>query len=303
MTSQSGDTLRPLYTIGGKPVPDEIELPWTGYLGNNAPVRIGNGATGQKQYDLYGQMLVSMLPIYMDIRLNQDSRMRDATLVRQLLEHMERDFWKPDAGIWEYRNREQLHCYTYLFHWAGAQAGELIGHELGRKDLVQKAARLKLLSAQQIEQCYIPAKRCYGQAQGEGASDASTLHLINMGYLQGEKAELHLKGLESELAGPQGLFYRYRHQDDFGAPDATFLATAFWRAEAQACVGRLDEAMKNIQDLLGFANHVGLMSEDVTPDGGQWGNFPQTYSHVGLINAVNRIARKMDKPIFQEYKH
>jgi GH15 family glucan-1,4-alpha-glucosidase len=303
IVANSGDALRPLYTISGSAVPNEVELPWPGYLGNG-PVRLGNGATTQKQYDLYGQMLVSILPVYLDQRLYQTSKNFDPSLVRHLLEHMERDFRKPDAGIWEYRNRSQLHCYTYLFHWAGAQSGAKIAARLGKYDLREKAIKLQKLAEEHIEQCWDPSLQRFGQAIGEPAADASTLHLINMGYLDhgSEKAQSHLRSLESELDAPNGLFYRYKHADDFGAPDATFLATAFWRAEALACVGRVDEACKRVEQLLGFTNSLGLMSEDVTPDGGQWGNFPQTYSHVGLINTVNRIARKMDKPIYQEYR-
>lgn len=105
---------------------------------------------------------------------------------------------------------------------------------------------------------------------------------------------LHLAGLERELRADRGLFFRYVHADDFGP----FLATAFWHVEAMACVGRLDEALASIDNLLGHANHLGLFSEDVDLTGGQWGNFPQTYSHVGLMNAIYRIARKLDQPMF-----
>ena len=100
------------------------------------------------------------------------------------------------------------------------------------------------------------------------------------------------------MKADHGLFFRYMHADDFGRPQSTFLGTAFWYVEALACVGRLDEAMAAVESLLGHANHLGLFSEDVDLQGGQWGNFPQTYSHVGLMNAVYRIARRLDQPIF-----
>ncbi len=83
-------------------------------------------------------------------------------------------------------------------------------------------------------------------------------------------------------------------------PDNTFLITAFWRVEALACIGEIDEAFEHIENLITYSNHLGLFSEDVALDGGQWGNFPQTYSHVGLMNAVGRIAKKQDRPFFQE---
>ena len=144
-------------------------------------------------------------------------------------------------------------------------------------------------------------KKGYAQAVGVDRMDASTLQLIMMNYLPGdsERAKDHLKAMEKELHAGDGLFYRYKHQDDFGEPETTFLICAFWYVEALACVGRLDEAVTYFKKLSSYANHVGLLSEDVkAEDGSMWGNFPQAYSHVGLLNAATRIARKLDLPSF-----
>ena len=122
-----------------------------------------------------------------------------------------------------------------------------------------------------------------------------------MNYLENntELAQHHLKAMEKDLKAGSGLFYRYKHQDDFGEPETTFLICAFWYVEALACVGRLDEALKYFEKLNTYSNHVGLLSEDVNAkDGSMWGNFPQAYSHVGLLNAASRISRKLDRPDF-----
>jgi len=123
-----------------------------------------------------------------------------------------------------------------------------------------------------------------------------------MGYLRDrpERAVSHLLALENELSAPRALFFRYKAQDDFGAPDNAFLITAFWRVEALACMGKLDVAFELLTQLTECQNHLGLFSEDVGLDGSQWGNFPQTYSHVGFMNAVARIAMRIDRPFFQE---
>jgi len=131
--------------------------------------------------------------------------------------------------------------------------------------------------------------------------DASTLQLIMMNYLpkESQQAKEHLKAMEAELHAKNGLFYRYKHQDDFGEPETTFLICAFWYVEALACVGRMDEAISYFENLISYSNHVGLLSEDVKEqDGSMWGNFPQAYSHVGLLNAATRIANKLDRPNF-----
>ncbi|PSR06407.1 MAG: glycosyl hydrolase, partial [Bacteroidetes bacterium SW_10_40_5] len=96
-----------------------------------------------------------------------------------------------------------------------------------------------------------------------------------------------------------GLFYRYNHKDDFGKPKSAFNVCAFWYVEALACVGRLNDARQRFEELIQYANHLGLLSEDTDPeDGSQWGNFPQAYSQVGVVNAAFRIAKKLDLPEF-----
>jgi len=143
-------------------------------------------------------------------------------------------------------------------------------------------------------------RKLYTQAIGTVNLDASTLSMITMDYLdhRSDKARDHIAALEKELLTDKGLFYRYKHYDDFGFPESTFLVCAFWYVDALACVGRVDDAIRNLDQLLSFSNHLGLFSEDATADGSQWGNFPQTYSHVGLINAACRIGRKLDKADF-----
>ena len=154
-----------------------------------------------------------------------------------------------------------------------------------------------------IESCYDEERGVYTQAQGSKNLDASLLQLINMGYLdpKSEKTKKHLKVLEEELRTESGLFYRYKHIDDFGEPESTFLICAFWYVEALARMHRVDEAIKIFENLLKHGNHLGLLSEDIHEiTGSQWGNFPQTYSHVGLINAAFTISKKLDKPIYFE---
>lgn len=289
----------PVYSVTGDPVPLEQQLPLAGYRGNQ-PVRIGNDAVVQKQHDVYGQVLISLLPLYIDKRLRYHDTRRTLDLVRGLLDRIDATFDEPDAGIWEFRGRLQHHCYTYLFRWAGSRAAGKIAELLNDTALRDKAAHLVERSAGKIETCFDAERNVYTQAVGVEHLDASDLQLISLSYLDpaSERARRHLAALEGQLKADHGLFYRYVHADDFGKPASSFLATAFWYVEALACVGRVSEAIDALEHLLAYSNHLGLFSEDVTLDGSQWGNFPQTYSHVGLMNAVYRIARKLDRPIF-----
>ncbi|MGE5349013.1 MAG: glycoside hydrolase family 15 protein [Actinomycetota bacterium] len=291
--------IRPMYTIAGTGVPKERELSLAGYMGNR-PVHLGNDAYDQEQNDIYGQVLASLLPLYIDRRLNYLSYKKSREVIYWLLNRVEETMELPDAGIWEFRNRMQENCYTFLFHWAGSKAAEKIATHFSDNDLRLKAGKLAARAAEKIEMCYRPDLRAYMQAIGNENFDAATLHLVNMSYLDpsGERAREHLAALAGHLKTDEGLFYRYIHEDDFGKPETTFLVCAFWYAEALAGTGRVDDAIQTIEKLLGYSNHLGLCSEDAGCDGSQWGNFPQTYSHVGLMNAIYRIAAKLDRPVF-----
>ncbi|RPD48005.1 glycoside hydrolase family 15 protein [Hymenobacter sediminis] len=291
---------QPLYGISGKSELVEQELPLAGYLGNQ-PVRIGNDAYTHIQNDVYGQVLVALLPLYVDCRFLDPERPNPEKLVYETLSLIDATMDQPDAGLWEFRNLAQYHCYTYLFHWAGSHAARKVARSLGNAEMEARAERLMQAAADHIEQCYNPELGAYTNAIGSPHLDASSMQLILMGYLDptSERARTHLAALEKELKTPEGLFYRYRHADDFGTPETTFLICSFWYVEALASVGRVEEAITEFEKLTTYTNHLGLLSEDVdAKTGSQWGNFPQAYSHVGLVNAAYRIAQKLAKPNF-----
>jgi GH15 family glucan-1,4-alpha-glucosidase len=164
--------------------------------------------------------------------------------------------------------------------------------------IVDKANALIAKTKAYIEKCYNADKQAYAQAVGSKGLDASNLQLITLNYLNphSDRALLHIKAHEKELFD-EGLFFRYSF-DDLGKPENSFLICGFWYAETLAATGQLDKAVEVIDKLLQSSNHLGLFSEDADKNGGQWGNFPQTYSHVGLINAIYRLAIRQDKPLF-----
>lgn len=293
------NSLQPLYSIAGEKDLDERNIGLHGYMGNK-PVRVGNKAHVQVQHDVYGQVLVSLLPLYTDKRLTFLRKNSYRSIVPWLLKQIERTLTMPDSGLWEFRNQVQVHTYTLLFHWAGAKAAYKIGAVFNDRELMQQAQTIATAANKLLEEAYDKERRVYPQAIGTPNLDASTLAMVTMNYLdhKSDRAKDHIIALEKELLADHGLFYRYKHYDDFGFPETTFLVCAFWYVDALACVGRTDDAIANLDKLLSFSNHLGIFSEDVGLDGSQWGNFPQTYSHVGLINAAFRIARKIDKVDF-----
>lgn len=293
--------IQPLYGVSGESELKEIQLPLSGYLGNT-PVHYGNGAYTHIQNDVYGQLLTTLLPLYIDERLSTSYKFNlNMEVVFRLVNMIEKTMNEPDAGIWEFRNRKQLHAYTFLFHWAGANAAVKIARFHKNSDLEIRALKLIQQASGMLEKCFDKKNNVYRQAIDSENLDASCLQLISMQYIDPSStlAKQHLKALEEHLHAGNGLFYRYRHADDFGKPHTTFMICAFWYVEALVCVGELDKAIRYFEHLLTYANHLGLLSEDVEVESGsQWGNFPQTYSHVGLMNAAYRIATKLDKPYF-----
>lgn len=297
---KSKERFQPLYSILGDARLDEKIMELAGYLGNQ-PVRVGNQAYTHIQNDVYGQILLALLPLYIDRRFINVERQDTLNLIYNVLQRIDDLMEEPDAGLWEFRNLSQYHCYTYLFHWAGANAALRVAESFKDEQIEALAKKVIKNASEKIEQCYDEDEKVYTQAIGSKNLDASNLQLIMMSYLphNSQRAKDHLAALEKELKTEQGLFYRYTHADDFGQPETTFLICAFWYVEALACADRLDEAIETFEHLLEYSNHLGLLSEDVDAiSGSQWGNFPQAYSHVGLVNAAYRISRKLDKPNF-----
>lgn len=300
--SHAEDTrYQPLYGIAGeREITEHILDHLDGYEGEK-PIRVGNQAYEHIQNDIYGQVLTSMLPLYTDHRFVFSERSDSVKWIESVLSKIERTIDEKDAGIWEFRNIANTHCYSNLFQWAGAQAALKMAKTIGNKDFESRAQILIDKASAHIEACYDPIRKVYTNAVGSPHLDASTLQLIMMNYLDpaSQRAKDHLIALEKELKTEDGLFYRYLHADDFGKPKTTFLICAFWYVEALACVGRTDEAIKEFENIIKYCNHLLLFSEDVdAKTGSQWGNFPQAYSHVGLMNAAYRIAIKLDRPTF-----
>lgn len=292
---------QPLYSISGAKDLIESTLDHLKGFMDNQPVRIGNQAYEHVQNDVYGQAMLSVLPLYTDYRFVFKERTDSSKWVSFLLDKIERTIDEEDAGLWEFRNFANKHCYSNLFQWAGSHAALKIALLIGDKKVQARARDLIERASKHIEACYDEERKVYTHAVDSPHLDASTLQLIMMNYLDpgSQRAKDHLSALEKELKTPEGLFYRYIHEDDFGKPKTTFLICAFWYVEALASVGRIEEAQETFERLLDFGNHLMLFSEDIDEnDGSQWGNFPQAYSHVGLMNAVYRISQKLDKPSF-----
>lgn len=280
---------QPLYGIGGEcEVEEEILVHLAGYQGEG-PVRIGNQAYKQVQYDIFGEMICSIAPIY---AASPSDSLR--ALLLRLLDDIEKHFVEPDAGLWEKRDVPARHTFSLLMHWLGAQAVHALGDRHGDETLLTRGSLVMERARTCIdEHCWNEERGFYTETVDGERADASLLFMVSVGYFRAgdARAKRHLESLRQRLAGDDGLFKRYVHDDGLGETLVSFTACTLWYAEALAHIGEVAEAERVLSSVLARANHVGLLSEDIDPvDGALWGNFPQTYSHVGIIRCALALA-------------
>jgi GH15 family glucan-1,4-alpha-glucosidase len=296
---ERGGSLQPAYRIdGGHEAPERIIEHLAGYDGDG-PVRVGNQAFEHLQNDVYGEMVLAVSRLFLDMRFVGEVPPHTAVeIVQSLLDQIEARLEEPDAGPWEFRGRWRLHSFTVLMHWAGARRAVEIAETLGAEELADRALELEARAADILEtQCWNDEIGAITQVAGEPQVDAALLLAVHLGFFAPDdpRAATHVDAIRDQLSLDGGLLRRYSVQDDFGVMEAAFTVCTFWLVEALTLIGRKEEAREIFERLIGFHNGLGLFSEDLLPGTHeQTGNFPQTYTHVGLINSAFRLSRSWD---------
>jgi GH15 family glucan-1,4-alpha-glucosidase len=282
-----------MFGIRGECDLSERELPHLPGWRGSSPVRIGNDAWRQRQLDVYGELLCAAY------RLSEYTQHADITTKRFLasLADTACTRWKePDEGIWEVRSGRQHFVYSKLMCWAAANAGVQMAALLGAQDRVPHWTRARdEIRAAIEEQAWNDEVGAYTQAFGSRVLDASVLMMPLAGFTPADDPRMlaTIHAVRDQLTDARGLVYRYGATDD-GVPgsEGTFLLCTFWLAQALAMAGEVDEAQHVFERAAAAANDVGLMAEEVDPATGELlGNFPQAFSHIGLINAAWMISR------------
>lgn len=293
----SDGLMQPMYGIGGEARLTEFEAPHlAGYRGMG-PVRVGNAAYTQPQHDVYGSVMLASAQLFVDRRLERPGGMAEYRRLAPLGETAARLFDQPDAGIWEYRGRTHVHTYSAAMCWAACDRlariaeGLALADDAARWRTTADAMRARILSASwNADQGYI------ADAFGGARLDASLLLLADIGFIEASDPRFvaTVEAIGRHLLR-DGYLFRYVDADDFGEPDTAFTVCSFWYIEALAAIGRKDEARALFESLLARRNSLGLLSEDLEPKTGElWGNFPQTYSMVGLIHVAIRLSRRWE---------
>jgi GH15 family glucan-1,4-alpha-glucosidase len=277
-----------LYRLNGRPEADEESLPFAGYRGSR-PVRVGNGASMQTQHDVYGEVADAAVQIARSTgELDRDEGARLA----ELADHVCRTWREPDAGIWEVRGNPAHYTQSKMMCAVALdRACELADEGFVRGDVARWRRERAEIREFVETRCYSERKQSYTRSADEDLLDAALLMGVIARYDEPSAPRLvgTVDAVRRELAdGP--LLHRYVTEDGLPGEEGAFLACSFWLAEAYACQGRLDEATELMDELVGFANDVGLYAEEIDPATGEFlGNFPQGLSHLALISAAAAI--------------
>jgi GH15 family glucan-1,4-alpha-glucosidase len=279
-----------MYGIAGGRWLPEHELPWLAGYERSRPVRVGNLAVEQRQLDVYGE-LMDVLHAGREADL---SPLEEAwSLQKTLLAHLEKAWREPDHGIWETRDQARAFTHSRLMSWV---AFDRAVKTCERFHLDGPVDRWRALRAEIHEDicahAYDAKRRTFVQYYGARELDAALLLIPQVGFLPCDDARVigTVEAVERELAR-DGLVMRYT-KDVATAREGAFLACSFWLADAYVLIGRVDDATALFERMLELCNDVGLLSEEYDAGAGRLiGNFPQGFSHIGLVNTAFNLVK------------
>ncbi|MBY0507762.1 MAG: glycoside hydrolase family 15 protein [Bryobacteraceae bacterium] len=279
--------LQIMYRVDGNPGLPEQHVDFLDGHRGSRPVRIGNAAAQQFQLDLYGEVLDAAH--FCHTRMHHNVSERLGEVLKMFADRTTTEWANPDHGIWEMRSEPQHFLYSKLMCWVAldravklAQHAGLSG-EIDRWRSTRNEIRNTILT-----QGYSEEFGAFSQVLGGSALDASALVIPLVGFLPASDPRVHstVEQIRRHLVSG-GLVYRYSTGDGLFGREGTFVLCSFWLIDNLALSGNLDEARDLFERLLGYSNDVGLLSEEILPDGGELlGNFPQGFAHLALIRSA-----------------
>ena len=306
-----GGDLQIMFGIGGERDLSERELPHLEGWRGSAPVRVGNGAWNQRQLDVYGELLSAVYrlsdhlfdntsrqvgPLAGPGKWDQTPDLAPATrrFFVELADTAAKRWQEKDQGIWEVRGEPRDFLYSKLMCWVALDRAVALADRLDAADRLEgwKQTQDKIRTAI-LTRGWSDRANAFTQSFGSEDLDASSLMLPLVGFLPVDDPRVlaTIDTTEAHLTDDRGLVYRYRSKDGLGGEEGTFLLCTFWLAQALARAGQPTRARTVFERAAAFVNDVGLLSEEVDPVSGELlGNFPQAFSHIGLVNAAWAIS-------------
>ncbi len=291
--------LQIMYGIAGERRIPETDLPWLHGYASSAPVRVGNAAVDQLQLDVYGEVIDSL---HLARSAGLPSEEHAWRIQLALLDFLERNWRRPDEGLWEVRGPRRHFVHSKVMAWVAADRAvrTLEGDPSIPGDVERWRIMRDEVHRDVCENGYDPERGTFTQHYGSRELDAATLLIPRVGFLPPDDPRVigTVDAVREEL-GRSGLVRRYSTEgptvDGLPGDEGAFLACSFWLADALYLTGRRDEARTLFERLLSVRNDVGLLAEEYDPvSGRQLGNFPQAFSHVGLVNTA--LTLSLDEP-------
>ncbi|WP_074975885.1 glycoside hydrolase family 15 protein [Nitrosospira multiformis] len=288
------DQMQIMYGVGGERRLTEIELSWLPGYENSQPVRIGNGAYDQVQIDVFGELMDALHTAHKSQPApNQDAWRFQKTLLSRL-----EGLWRePDEGIWEVRGGRKHFVHSKVMAWVAFDRAVKAVEQSGLPGPVEKWRAIRYeIHKEVLDRGYDRGRNTFVQHYGGTALDASLLLMAEVGFLSAKDPRFRgtVEAIERELV-EDGLVLRYRveeTEDGLLGEEGTFLVCSFWLADAYTMIGRGDDAEALFERLLSLRNDLGLLAEEYHPRlRRQLGNFPQAFSHIGLINTAYNLRR------------
>ncbi|HEY9555569.1 MAG TPA: glycoside hydrolase family 15 protein [Acidimicrobiales bacterium] len=283
--------LQIMYGVAGERRLPELELPWLAGYEGSAPVRIGNGAAQQRQLDVPGEVMDALHQARL-AGIPADAQ--TWAVQRALLDWLESGWREPDKGLWESRGDPRHFVHSKVMCWVGFDRGIRAVEAFGADGPADRWRALREeVHAEVCREGWDPARRTFTQSYGSTELDASLLMIPMVGFLppSDERVVGTIEAVQRELS-VDGFIERYPTStgtsvDGLPGREGAFLLCTFWMADALALIGRVDEATALFERLLALRNDVGLLAEEYDPVAGrQLGNFPQAFSHIGLVNTA-----------------
>jgi len=291
LSPSEGGTRQIMYGIGGEHDLAERELDHlTGWRGSR-PVRVGNGAWNQRQLDVFGELLGAAWMLREQPRIFEPTT---RAFLRETVDAAARRWNETDHGIWEMRGPPRHFLNSKLMCWAALDRGIALADELDAGDRVPSWASTRdTIRAAILERGWSPTAQAFTQSFGSDELDASALRIPLVGFLPADDPRVRstIDAIAARLVDRRGLVFRYLGPDGLPGGEGSFLLCTFWLAEAWALAGEPRLARETFERAAAHANDIGLLAEEVDPvSGGLLGNFPQAFSHIGLINAAWTIS-------------
>ena len=284
--------LQPLYDLHGNgKLEERVADGWPGYEGNR-PVRVGNGAARQIQNDVYGEMVLALAPLFLDERFEEERTPERFDLLARLADRAVSVAGTPDAGIWEQRVDPTVQTFSNLMCWAGAHRMGMVARRHRPSVAAHYLDTGERIHEEILRRGWSDPASSFVSTYGGQDLDAALLAMIPLRFLPAGDARLAgtIEAIRGAL-GREGWLLRYGVDDGFGHPTVSFIMCTFWLAEALALTGQPEEARRTFTRALTACSPLGLLSEDY--DSGErrlWGNFPQAYSHLGVIHAAFAVS-------------